>query len=81
MASNEIIEIRYKCSCLSAEVSLNVPARRGPAHDVKAWMDDVVAVRISADHRKRSPTCPSTTMEFVKIPVPPGSDYVGQVKP
>ena len=78
---SETIEILYKCKCLDAEVKLLVPARRGPAHDVVGWINDIVGARISADHKKRSPACSSTTTEFVKIPTAPGDGYLGQAAP
>ncbi len=74
------IEVRYKCLCMDKEVALRVPARCGPAHDVVAWITDIVGVRIGADHKKRSPTCQSDSMDRVKIPVPPEDGYVGQAE-
>ena len=69
------VEIGWKCKCMAAEATLLVPERR-PAHDVVAWVQDVVAHRIAAEHRRLSPACWETTMEFVKIHVPP-SGLVG----
>ncbi len=79
MSPPELLNILYKCVCMKEEVSIAVPARRGPSHEVTDWVETVVAGRVSEDHHKRSPKCRSKTMEYVKIPMAPDSDYLGQV--
>ena len=72
------LAVRYKCECLASEVSVSVPARPGPALDVVAWIEGVVAQKIADDHVVRSPRCARRVMEFVKIPTPPVGGFVGQ---
>lgn len=79
--SGETLTVLYKCRCMTEEASVAVPVRRGPSHDVKHWVEEVVAARIAADHRGRVPTCRESTMEIVKIPVRPDEGYVGQGGP
>jgi hypothetical protein len=74
------IEIIYKCVCMADEVKLDVPARRGPSVDVTLWVEDVVGVKVGEDHRQRSPRCLSTKMEFLKIPLPRDTGYVGEAR-
>ena len=69
------VDVQWKCKCMTEEATLLVPERL-PALDVVAWVRDVVSYKIAAAHRRLAPTCWETTMEFVKLPVPP-SGLVG----
>lgn len=65
--SEKWTEIRYKCSCIPKEASINVPARDS-VEDIMDFMHRVQAA-LGSDHRRRSPQCRSTTMEYAKIPL------------
>lgn len=60
-------EIKYKCSCMTAETSIQVP-ERGKAEDIRDFMNRV-QLAIGKDHRERSPLCLATKMEYAKVPV------------
>lgn len=62
------IGVKYLCSCLSAEVEVQVPERK-PNQDIVDWMERVLGNAIGADHRRRSPRCTRTTMTHCKIPM------------
>jgi hypothetical protein len=63
-----MIELRYKCGCMSEETTLMVRERR--AHeDIIRWMDFVVRPALGIDHQKRSPLCRADKVEYLKVPV------------
>lgn len=66
-------EIEYKCSCMSAAASIHV-VPRDQAEDIREFMTRVQAA-LGADHRRRSPFCAATTVEYAKIPV--DGDLIG----
>ena len=74
------VEVGWKCACMATEAKALVPERL-PAHNIVAWVQDVMAPRIAAEHRRLSPMCDETTMEFVKIPVPPSGVAGGAKEP
>lgn len=64
----------YSCKvCDLKEIPVVVPARE--EEDVVQWVQASAAL-MGSDHEKRSPTCPSRTIDL-KIPMPAGSDKVG----
>lgn len=67
-------EIRYKCYCMPAEVSLFVPART-PQDHILVWMHDIATKAITEDHKKRCPTCTRDRMEYAKILI--GNHLIG----
>ncbi len=69
-------EVRYKCSCMGAEVSIFVPFRN-EGEDIRDWMANCVQAALYVDHRKRSPFCAKTTMEYAKILMPESSPFIG----
>jgi hypothetical protein len=71
-----MIELRYKCHCMPAEVSLKVRFRRAD-EDIIEWMEGVVRHAIGADHRRRSPIYRATAMEYAKIPAPENAPFIG----
>lgn len=71
-----MIGVRYKCKCMQDERELQV-AERAEGDDVIVWMEGVVALAVSNDHRQLSPNCRETTMEYLKIPLPEGSPQIG----
>ena len=71
---NVTIRALYSCEgCGLRDVGVDVPARGD--EDVAEWMRGTVK-RLSADHRRRSPTCTARAMQEVKIPIT-GADRVG----
>lgn len=62
-----MIEIRYKCRCMSSEVELMVRERTG-SENVVEWMETVVRPALGEDHQKRSPLCVSNAVDYLKIP-------------
>lgn len=71
-----MITCKYKCKCLDADVSVEVP-ERNPRQDVVEWVEQTMGVVIAKDHASRSPWCKSDTMEYVKIPAPDNAPYIG----
>jgi len=72
-------DIRYKCSCMQDEVTFSVTARR-KHQDIKDWMENYVTPQLTKDHAKRSPLCRSTTVEYLKLPVPEDGRAIGEPK-
>lgn len=60
------MQILYKCRCMKAEASIDVPDRQ-PDGDLLEWME-LVTHAIGVDHRGRSALCMATQMEYAKIP-------------
>lgn len=71
-----MIELRYKCRCMDAEASIQVPERQ-EAEDIIQWMNLVVQAAIYLDHRRRSPSCKTTEMEYAKLPMPENAPFIG----
>lgn len=69
-------EVRYKCTCMKEEVSLRVPFRKD-GEDIVEWMANCVQTALYLDHRKRSPLCMRTAMEYAKMPVPENTPFIG----
>lgn len=65
-----MLTVFYKCKCLKAEVSVEVPDR-SPAVDIVFWVQTILGTRVGNDHASRSPYCMETEMEYVKIPYKP----------
>lgn len=72
-----MITISYKCSCMLAEVSIEVRNRR-EGEDVIDWMHDV-QFAMTVDHIGRSPHCRAETVEYAKIPMPENAPHIGGV--
>ena len=71
-----MVEIRYKCKCMREEAIVQVN-HRGKNEDILNWMKNVVTKAIFLDHKIQSPYCTAKNTEYVKIHVPPGSEFVG----
>lgn len=71
-----MIQIPYKCRCMTEEATVSVPARRADV-DIVTWVQLTVVGAVTVDHRRRSPLCRSTTMEFIKIPAPENAPHIG----
>lgn len=69
------MRVHYKCRCQSTEQTIDVPDRR-PLGDLMEWMDAVMHC-IHMDHHACSPRCPSTVMEYAKIPIDETTGGVG----
>lgn len=63
-----MIEISYKCKCMSAEAKVSV-IPRDPKRDVVEWMQTIVQPTLGYDHKTRSPGCTRPAMEYAKIPI------------
>jgi hypothetical protein len=70
------MNVIYKCRCFEREREVVVP-NRVPDTPIEAWMG-VVTECLSYDHTMRSPLCRATEMEYVKIPVSPGVEGLGE---
>lgn len=74
-----MLTMMYKCRCMDAEVSIEVPTR--PAQgDLMLWMD-VVRASIALDHQARAPRCTADVMEYAKIPVDEDAPGIGMKPP
>lgn len=71
-----MIEVRYKCACMPAEASIQVPFRN-ENEDVVQWMQNCLTPAIYLDHRRRSPNCRAAVMEYAKLPVPENARFIG----
>jgi hypothetical protein len=74
-----MLAILYKCKCMAAEASVEVPDRPAGG-DLMLWMN-VVQGTLGLDHSARSPRCLAAEMEYVKIPVDDGADGIGMKRP
>lgn len=70
------IDVVYKCHCMSKEATLPIAARNRN-EDILDFMGRI-GVAIGNDHRKRSPLCKATHMEYAKIPIE--GDEIGAPK-
>jgi len=78
MKADATVEARYTCDkCGLKNVAVEVPAR-GP-EDVVAWLEKIVAPRLSSDHREKSPFCRITHFTQVWLPIPLGGGRIGEV--
>lgn len=68
--------VLYKCACMPAEVSLEVPNRRAD-QDVADWVENTMGAVIGADHCRRSALCIRSKMEYAKIHVPENAPFIG----
>lgn len=75
-----MITVQYSCpECGLKDVPVQVPAREDPDENaVVPWMHEQVIPSVTADHDKRSPKCHPKELKDLKIPLPPGSEFVGQ---
>ena len=72
-----MLTILYSCkSCGIKDRAVQVPARE--TEDVKVWVELVVGFAIWNDHNECSPGCVITKVSEVKIPIPEGTEFVGQ---
>ena len=69
-------EVRYRCACMVEEAVLDVRDRL-PSEDVVEWVEGPLMQVMTADHRRRSPTCQSTKTDYVKIHVPENAPSIG----
>lgn len=72
------MKVKYSCDqCGLDEVTCDVPER--PAdEDVVHWVSQTMGHCLAADHRARSPRCRATSLTKVMIPVPAGTQRVGE---
>ena len=72
-----MITILYSCSlCGLSDAEVTIPFRE-ESEDVITWMKQKVETALVADHQKRSPECIPQTLQNIKIPVPPGTEWFG----
>lgn len=72
-----MLELTYSCErCGILQRVVRVPYREA-RQDVIRWMKEVVEVALIQDHREHSPGCTPETLTDVKIPIPPGTEWVG----
>lgn len=72
-----MIGILYSCAaCGLVDAEAKVRYRES-SEDVVAWMKGVVEPGLAQDHATRSPACRPESLQDVKIPVPPGTEWVG----
>lgn len=64
-----MIEVQYKCRCMSEERSVWIKHRRH--NEDAASVMDRAARAITDDHRTVKPLCNERKVEYVKIPVSP----------
>lgn len=69
------MKIMYKCHC-AEEIAIDVPDRVHNT-DIHEWIN-IMQGCIGYDHHARSPLCRRTEMEYVKIPVPDGTEELGK---
>lgn len=73
------MNVSYKCTCMAKEVTVAVPDRPDE-QDIVDWVGVTAANALGEDHRKRSPHCPATKVEFMKFEVDPtGSTPMGRL--
>lgn len=74
-----MIQCLYTCdACGLEDVAVDVPEREAN-QDVVYWLQHVAVSMIGADHRIRSPSCAATKITALKIPVPDGTQRIGEV--
>ncbi len=72
-----MITLLYSCqACGLVDRPIQVPART--TEDVCDWVGTICAQAIGDDHHTVSPACQSRTMTNLKIPVPSGTEFIGQ---
>lgn len=71
-----MILVSYKCTCMQDEGSFLVRDRTAVENAVE-WVEGPMAKALGADHRRRSPTCTASKVEYVKIPMPENAPYLG----
>lgn len=72
---SETITVRYKCECLTADASIQVPVRE-PGQDLGDWLRGVCGPSIHLDHCQRSPSCKAHSMEYLKVPYHGAEDFL-----
>ena len=73
-----VIKCLYSCDDCGIERAAFEVAERAEGEDIGAWMEKVTAA-VSADHQTRSGGCPSRKLRELMIPVPKGTERVGEV--
>jgi hypothetical protein len=62
------IRVLYSCAgCGLKDVAMDVPVRV-EGEEIVPWMQSTVML-LSADHRRRRPSCTAIAMQEVKIPI------------
>lgn len=69
------MDVLYKCQCSATEFSVHVRART-ENEDVADWMAELTRA-LTHDHRRRSPFCMSTKMDYVLVPLPENAPFLG----
>lgn len=71
----QTLGVIYTCGLCAGAVNrtVQVPVR-GEDEDIVAWMNHVLTPALVRDHQRVSPGCRPTTLQMVKIPIPPGQD-------
>ena len=59
------------------ETGIDVPNRRDGT-DVADWVAKVIGSAVYADHASLGNGCKATHMEYVKIPMGPHEEFIGQ---
>lgn len=70
------MKIKYKCRCDANERNVDVPDRVAGS-DLERWMNCVYAC-LGYDHTARSPYCQHEKTEYIKIPMPDGTEELGK---
>jgi len=79
MSNVATIQCLYSCDvCGIRKQPVNVP-ERGPDEDVKHWIEVTAIDAIQKDHLFRTLGCPATKLAELYIPIPKGTDRVGEV--
>lgn len=74
---SEQMTILYSCPLCGIKDAEATVRFRESSEDVIAWMKQVVEPGLARAHSSASPTCFPESLVDVKIPIPPGTEFVG----
>jgi len=71
-----MIEIRFRCLCMSEEKGVHVRWRK-PGEDLSAWMKKIVQPALGDAHKALSPSCPLRVLKYAKVPLSDNETRIG----
>ena len=73
-----MLRVIYSCGLCGISERPVLVRYREPGESVTAFMEQVVMQALADDHHRSSPRCRPATLTEVKIPIPDGTEGIGE---
>lgn len=74
----DMLRVMYSCQLCGIKDSPVLVRWREPGESVTDFMEKTVIYQVALQHQRTTPGCPATTLTELKIPIPAGTEGIGE---